>query len=325
MLNHAFPCGDAQFNIYQRDIVTTAVQETRVGKDERFSYQEREFQSSETIKPGIEYPESDGKPMGETGFHVTATMALCEALRHFFRHREDIYVAADMFLYYEKGNRYANKAPDVMVIKGVSNHERRTFKTWEEGAVPCVIFEISSDSTMTDDMVTKSVLYARLGVCEYFLFDPLRDYWQAGLLGFRLENSDYVSLAPDAEGHLFSEELGILLHPEGEILRVIDPQTGTPVPLLEEAVIFAEQEAQRAEQEAQRAKQEAQRAEQEAQRAEQEAQRAEQEAQRAEQEAQRAEQEAQRAEQEAQRAEQEAQRAERLAAQLRAMGIEPDA
>ncbi len=46
---------------------------------------------------------------------------------------------------------------------------------------------------------------------------------------------------------------------------------------------------------------------------------------RAEQERQRAEQESQRAEQESQRAEQESQRAERLAAQLRALGVEPEA
>jgi hypothetical protein len=52
---------------------------------------------------------------------------------------------------------------------------------------------------------------------------------------------------------------------------------------------------------------------------------AEQERQRAEQERQRAEQESQRAEQESQRAEQERQRADRLAAQLRTMGINPDA
>ena len=61
-----------------------------------------------------------------------------------------------------------------------------------------------------------------------------------------------------------------------------------------------------------------------AQQAEQEQQRAEQEKQRAEQEKQRAEQEKQRAEQEKQRAEQEKQRADRLAAQLRALGVEPD-
>ncbi|MBD2519811.1 Uma2 family endonuclease [Nostoc sp. FACHB-973] len=53
--------------------------------------------------------------------------------------------------------------------------------------------------------------------------------------------------------------------------------------------------------------------------------RAEQESQRAEQERQRAEQEHQRAEQESQRAEQESQRAERLAAQLRSLGLEPEA
>ncbi len=45
---------------------------------------------------------------------------------------------------------------------------------------------------------------------------------------------------------------------------------------------------------------------------------------RAKQESQRAEQESQRAEQESQKAEQERQRAERLAAQLRALGIEPE-
>jgi len=52
---------------------------------------------------------------------------------------------------------------------------------------------------------------------------------------------------------------------------------------------------------------------------------AEQEFQRAEQESQRAQQESQRAEQESQRAEQESQRAQRLAAQLRALGIDPEA
>jgi hypothetical protein len=63
--------------------------------------------------------------------------------------------------------------------------------------------------------------------------------------------------------------------------------------------------------------------EQENQRAEQESQRAEQESQRTEQANQRAEQESQRAEQANQRAEQESQRAQRLAAQLKALGIEP--
>jgi hypothetical protein len=61
-----------------------------------------------------------------------------------------------------------------------------------------------------------------------------------------------------------------------------------------------------------------------AERAEQERERAEQAQQQAEQERERAEQERERAEQAQQQAEQERERAERLAAQLRALGIEPE-
>ncbi len=228
--------------------------------------------------------------MGETGFHVHATLHLYGALRQWFQHRDDVYVASDMFLYYEEGNPHVKKAPDVMMIRGVPSHERRIFKTWEEQAAPCVIVEVTSKSTMAEDMFTKSRLYAELGVQEYFLFDPLHEYLSQALLGFRLEDTHYVPIAADDNGQMESRELGIQLCPEGSILRLTDPHTGKRIPSLEEAALWAEQEAQRAEQEAQRA-----------------------------------EQATQRAEQEAQRAEEEAQRAERLTAQLLAAGLEPEA
>ncbi|GAK58875.1 hypothetical protein U27_05850 [Candidatus Vecturithrix granuli] len=277
-------------------MVETGLQEQVSDRDAMVFYAKQKDEAFVVEEAKVEYPESDGKPMGETGFHVRATLHLYGALRQFFRLRDDIYVAADMFLYYEEGNRYANKAPDVMVIKGVANQERRIFKTWEENAVPCVVFEITSKATMAEDLVTKSSLYAALGVQEYFIFDPLREYVGKAMMGFRLEHHEYVPLEPDQQGCLWSQELEVLLRSEDEILRIIDPHTGKAVPSLEEAIVWAEQEARRAEQETQRAKQEAQRAEQEAQRAEQEAQ----------------------------RAEQERQRSERLAAQLRALGIEPE-
>ncbi len=277
--------------------MTAVVQEKIINRDTLFSESVEVVYAPEIGNAAVEYPDSDGLPMGETEFHVIATMRLYEALGQFFLNRDDVYVAADMFLYYEEGNRFANKSPDVMVITGVDKYARRTFKIWEEKASPCVIFEITSKSTMKDDMVTKRALYSDLGVREYFLFDPLGEYLEKPLLGFRLQHHEYVAIVPDKAGCLFSEELEVLLCGENAILRVIVPQTKQAIPSLAEAVSLAVQEAQRAEQEAQRA----------------------------EQEAQRAEQEAQRAEQEAQRAEQEAQRAERLAAQLRAMGIEPEA
>src|SRR6266508_1661278 len=35
--------------------------------------------------PSVHYPESDGKPVGETDFHITVIFYLRQALRHFFR------------------------------------------------------------------------------------------------------------------------------------------------------------------------------------------------------------------------------------------------
>jgi Uma2 family endonuclease len=177
----------------------------------------------------VVYPESDGQPMGETGFHVRAMLTLLQVLMDWLTGRDDVYMTADMFLYYERGNPRAVKAPDVMVVFGVDNHERRTFKTWEENAVPTVIFEVSSDETYQEDLTTKRDLYERLGVAEYFLFDPLGDCLDPRLQGFRLEGGRYVTLTPEADGSLISEQLGVRLVAEGFLLRLIDARTGEPV------------------------------------------------------------------------------------------------
>jgi hypothetical protein len=145
-----------------------------------------------------------------------------------------------------------------MVTKGVDKHLRRVFKLWEE-KVPCVIFEITSKSTAVDDII-KSMLYASLGVREYFLFDPLEEYITGSPWGFRLDGMAYTPISLDDNGNLFSEELGLILKREEYLLRLVDPKTNQAVPSLNEAVSMAEQAEQRAEQESQRAEQEARRA-----------------------------------------------------------------
>jgi Uma2 family endonuclease len=261
-------------------------------------------QSSEQLKQPvtpsstIEYPDTDGKPMGETGIHVRVILYLYHALCNFFlrNKRTDAYVAADMFLYYEEGNPKACKAPDVMVILGVDGtYERRSFKMWEEQATPAVIFEVISRSTWIEDLVDKGALYLRLGVKEYFILDPLHEFLQLPFQGMRLVDGHYEPISPNADGSLTCQQLGIHLRRDGAYLRVTDAETGERIPALEETYEYAERMKEIAEQETQRAEQEAKRAEQEAQRAEQEAQRAEQQTQRAEQQTQRAEQQAQRA------------------------------
>ena len=91
----------------------------------------------------IHYPESDGKPMGETDVHIDALIYLREALRDHFRDDPQVYVAGNMLLYYEEGNPAACVAPDVFVVQGVVKQERRIYRLWAEGQPPTVVFEIT--------------------------------------------------------------------------------------------------------------------------------------------------------------------------------------
>ena len=122
-----------------------------------------------------------------------------------------------------------------------------------------MIFEISSGSTYREDMGTKKTLYQSWGVQEYFLFDPLDDYLNPRLQGFRLQRGVYQPI-PDRNGTLYSRELGLILRPEAALLRLVDPQTNEPLPTFYEATEARDEALARAEEERQRAKEEAQRA-----------------------------------------------------------------
>jgi Uma2 family endonuclease len=67
----------------------------------------------------------------------------------------------------------------------------------------------------------KYQLYERLGVKEYFLFDPLDEYLQPRLQGFTLVQERYQALPLSAEGDLVSRELGLILRPQKDLLRLI--------------------------------------------------------------------------------------------------------
>src|SRR5262245_42969532 len=156
---------------------------------------------------GVVYPSSDGKPLAETEVHILLILWLIGTLRHHFRHRTDVYVIGNIFLYYEEGNPAARRSPDLMVVKGVdARTHRRSFKTWEEKAVPCATFEITSQETADEDLEAKRELYQRLGVREYFLFDPLREYLPEPLMGFRLIGEKYERLPPAEDGGLLSAD-----------------------------------------------------------------------------------------------------------------------
>ena len=184
----------------------------------------------------IVYPESDGEPMAETEFHLDETIYLIEGLRERFRETPDVYVCGDMFLYFKEGDPRSVVSPDVFIVKGVSKRRRRVYKFWEEkGRGPCLVVEVTSDSTRDEDLVRKKSLYERLGVEEYVLYDPLGDYLDPRIQGFRLVGGRYEKISPMADGSLTSETAGVTFRMEGPQIRLIETASGRPLPRYEEA------------------------------------------------------------------------------------------
>src|SRR5215213_6566442 len=72
------------------------------------------------LKHEVHYPESDGRPMGETDQHITEIMELILLLRERYRHAADVYVGGDMLLYYMEGDPSRCVCPDVFVTFGIS-------------------------------------------------------------------------------------------------------------------------------------------------------------------------------------------------------------
>lgn len=182
----------------------------------------------------VEYPESDGEPMAETELHAQLMIDLRFALQRRFRAVPDVYVGINMLMYWVEGDPYKSKAPDVFFVRGAPKEPpRRTWQVWKEGKAPDVVFEVSSRKTWREDLYDKWQLYARLGVREYFLFDPEYDYLPEPLMAWRLEEGQFFPLLPE-NGCVLSEALGLELCDTGTTLRLRDPQTGELLPTSEE-------------------------------------------------------------------------------------------
>ena len=197
--------------------------------------------------PAVDYPDSDGQPVAETDFQRIPLWYANDALARHFRDRSDVYVSANMFVYFEEGNPKAVVAPDVFVVLGAPDRRRRSYKVWEEPKGPDFVLEITSDSTRRLDQGPKRRVYENLGVREYWLFDPTGDYLVPPLRGLRLVAGRYVRLVlrtlPDGSLSGRSEVLGLDLRTARGRLRLHDPETGQALPSSEELEELVEQEA----------------------------------------------------------------------------------
>jgi Uma2 family endonuclease len=166
-----------------------------------------------TITPqSIDYPSGDGTPVAETFDHLYVILITIEVLRQYL---EDIQacVLGNQFLYYSQGFPRLKCAPDVMVIFNVEPGSRDSYKIWEEGEIPRVVFEMTSPGTRDKDEGFKKDLYAQIGIEEYWQFDPKGQWIEEKLRGYRLVDETYVLIATSE-----SQALALRLEVSGALI-----------------------------------------------------------------------------------------------------------
>lgn len=187
----------------------------------------------QTVEP-IVYPESDGKPMGETDVHIDWMIRIRDILKHRY-HGQRVYVGSNLLVYYEEGQPKKYVVPDDFVVLDCDPGRRRTFRIWEEQRTPDVVFEVTSRSTKREDQKVKPKVYARIGVRELFLYDPTDEYLKPALQGFRLVGGEYSAIEPETSGVLRCSTLSVGLRLEARDLLLIDLKSGQLLPSRAEA------------------------------------------------------------------------------------------
>lgn len=198
------------------------------------------------VPQSAEYPESDGLPMPDSPEQFDSLAYSVASLKLYYRERDDVFVGGDMLLYYEQaaapGQTGKSVAPDTFVAFGVPRKgrgERPSYLLWEERKVPAFVLEVASRSTYRVDQGSKRRLYERLGVQEYWLYDPVGDYLEPRLQGFRLAAGRYapIVVSEGEEGVLVGRSealaLEVRLYP-GDRFRYHDPVTGQDLLSLDE-------------------------------------------------------------------------------------------
>jgi Uma2 family endonuclease len=223
---------------------------------------------SETISTDemdeIAVPPSDlpsNEPPLESSLHLQQILLLMSCLNWLWKDRQDYFCAGNLTIYYSPRQLKSEyfRGPDFFVVRGTTDQPRKSWVVWEEeGKYPNLIIELLSDSTANTDRELKKEIYQdTFRTPDYFWFDPHSLEFQ----GFHLVDGVYHPLEANAQGWLWSQQLGLYLGIHQERLRFFSPEE-ILVPTPEEA---AEAESRRAETERQRAETERQRAETERQ------------------------------------------------------------
>ncbi len=212
------------------------------------------------------YPGKEDEPMALTDFHAEQIITLSDQLKRYFAINELVHIGVDSFIYYREGDITKCVAPNIYIVFGVDKYPlRRSFYTWEEGAVPVTVIEFLSDSSTNHDRHKKVDLYLNdIGIQEYFIHQPKLKKSPEFRGWKRSTSGNIIEIDSDAEGSLFSAGLNLWFRWEEQqeshvrLLRPYLPD-GTPIATsleeqhlkeaaearLEEEALLREEETQR--------------------------------------------------------------------------------
>lgn len=172
------------------------------------------------------------------------------------------YIAVDVFVFYRDWEgRRQRIAPDALIAPTTELSEAQQLKSYDLDveALPLCVVEVTSESSKASDWQRKRLFYASLGISEYLLIDILDDdnpellKLQTDLYVWQLQDNPLVEAAPDQEGFLHLESIGVRIRADGQQLVAQVIATGEMLHTtteLREALAAEEQARREAEQRA---------------------------------------------------------------------------
>lgn len=139
------------------------------------------------------------------------------------------YVSADRWLRMDPANDHDKLLPDLLIALGLQERQwgNDEYLPWEVGKAPEVLAEFLSPSSVQADTVHKPRRYGKLGVREYFLFDPVGTYDVPRIQGWTLYGEDVREALPrGAEGGISSRVLPVRFVLVDDHIAVVDRRTG---------------------------------------------------------------------------------------------------
>ena len=207
------------------------------------------------VCPGPEYLREDmlqAEPVAQSD----------QILRAQFADQPHTLVDSGGFVFYDPNDLIRGRVrPDVYIVFGVDTvkvRQRDGYVINEAGKPPDFALEVASGSTRRVDTGPKRNLYARIGIGEYWRFDPTGgDLYGYALAGDLLADGSYlpVELTAEQDGMLwgFSPALDLCLCARDGRLMFYDRKTGEYLKnMAEERAARAEESAARAEERAAR-------------------------------------------------------------------------